>query len=176
MYTIGNLFIELTKPVIAAVNGVCAGMGFSLALSCDIRIASEAARFISVWISRGMVPDNAFTYLLPTTIGKSKALELMFTGERVSAAEAERLGIVSLVVSPDDLMKVARDLATKIAQQPPVTIELTKRVVNHGISDITTRYADLESKSQRISMQTEDSQEARRAFFEKRPPAPFKGR
>ena len=176
MYTIGEPFVKLTKPVIAAINGVCAGMGFSLILSCDIRIASEAARFTSVWILRGMVPDNAFTYLLSNAIGRAKAMELMLTGEQVKAAEAERLGIVSRVVPPDDLMKVARELATKLAQQPPITLELTKKIVNHGMAEIMARYVDLESRAQQISTQTEDHKEAVRAFLEKLPPAPFKGK
>ncbi len=79
MYIIGEPFVKLTKPVIAAINGVCAGMGFTLILSCDIRIASETARFTSAWILRGMIPDTAFTYLLPSVVGRSKGLELMLT-------------------------------------------------------------------------------------------------
>jgi len=176
MYTIGEPFVKLTKPVIAAINGVCAGMGFSLILSCDIRIASETARFTSVFILRGMVPDNALTYLMPNTIGRSKALELMLTGDIISAAEAERVGIVSRVVPPNELMKVARELATRIAKQPPVAVELTKRVTNQGMADNMARQVNLESRAQQISTQTEDHKEAVRAFLEKRPPAPFKGR
>ncbi len=176
MYTIGEPIAKLTKPVIAAVNGVCAGMGFSLILSCDIRIASETARFSSVWILRGMVPDNAFTCLLPNAIGRSKAMELMLTGEQVSAAEAERLGIISRVVPPDELIKTAQELAAKIAQQPPIAAELTKKLVNHGMVDNMAFFSDLESKAQQICFQSEDYKEAVHAFLEKRPPAPFKGR
>ena len=175
MYTIGEPFAKLTKPVIAAVNGVCAGMGFSLILSCDIRIASETARFTSVWILRGMVPDNAFTYLLTNAIGKAKALELMLTGEQVRAAEAERLGIVSRVVPPDDLMKVARELAAKIAQQAPIPVSLTKKMVWRGLFDNLTRQLDLETNALQICHQTEDYKEGMASFREKRP-AQFKGR
>jgi len=168
-------FFKMDKPVIAAVNGVAAGAGFSLALSTDIRIASEAARFGAVFVLRGLVPDCGITYWLPRMVGTSKALELMFTGEIINAAEAERLGIVSRVVPPDDLMPVTRELAAKIAQQPPMPVELTKRIVYRSMADDIARHLDLETWAQRICSGSEDSREAIMAFLQKRPPAPFKG-
>ncbi|MFC2040909.1 enoyl-CoA hydratase/isomerase family protein [Chloroflexota bacterium] len=173
---LANVFPGLNKPVIAAINGPCVGAGFSIALSCDIRIASEAARFGAVFILRGLVPDTGITHFLPTVVGMSKALELMFTGEIISAAEAERLGIVSRIVPPDELMNTARELAAKIAQQAPIPIELTKKIVWRSSLGDLTRQLDLETYAQNICRQTEDHRESVRAFLEKRPQPQFKGR
>ncbi len=172
----GYAFCQLGKPVIAAINGVCVGAGFALALSCDIRIASEAARFGSVFILRGIIPDTGVSYFLPQVVGMSKALELMLTGEIINAAEAERLRIVNRVVPPEELMKVARELATRIAQQPPLAVELTKKIVWRRMLDDLARQLDLETWANQICSPSEDSMEARRSFLEKRPPAPYKGR
>ncbi len=167
---------KLEKPTIAAVNGPAVGAGFSLALSCDIRIASETARFGSVFVLRGLAPDHGATYLLPRVVGMSKALELMYTGEIIDAAEALRLGIVSRVVPPDNLMKVTQELAARIAKQPPLALELTKRVVHRSMVDDLNHHLDWESQAQQICLRSEDNQEAIRAFLEKRPPNPFKGK
>ncbi len=169
-------FPDLNKPVIAAINGPCVGGGLSLAMSCDIRIASETARFGVAQVARGLVPDWSMTYFLPRTLGTSRALELMFTAEIISAAEAERLGIVSRVVPPDELMKVTRELAAKIAKQPPLSVELAKKIVLQGISNDLTRQLDLEVWGNSVCSVSEDHREAARSFLEKRPPAPFKGR
>jgi len=174
-WPIADVFPKLNKPVIAAINGPCVGAGFSLALSCDIRIASEMARFGVAQVARALVPDYGMTFYLPLAIGISRALELMFTGEMITAVEAERLGIVSRVVPPDELMKVTRELATRIAQQAPFSVELTKKMVWRGLFDGITRQIDLESYGIRIAQQTEDHQEGIRAFLEKRPPQ-FKGK
>jgi 2-(1,2-epoxy-1,2-dihydrophenyl)acetyl-CoA isomerase len=171
-----DLIFKLDKPVIAAINGVCAGMGFSLALSCDIRIASEKASFLSAFILRGMVPDCGLTYLLPRTVGVSKALQLMFTGDTIDATEAERLGIVSQVVPPDKLMQVSRELAARIAKQPPLAIELTKRVVHGSLVDDLERHYFYETYGQRICHASEDEAAAILAFKEKRPRPEFKGK
>ena len=171
-----DVFPKLNKPVIAAINGPCAGGGFSLALSCDIRIASETARFGAAQITRGLVPDYGMTYYLPLVIGISRALELMCSGELIGAVEAERLGIVSRVVAPDELMKVARELAAKIARQAPIPMGLTKKMVWRGLSDGLARQLDLESWAQQICFQTEDHRESVRAFLEKRPLPEFKGK
>jgi len=169
-------FFKMDKPVIAAINGACVGAGFSLALSMDIRIASEAARFGAVFVHRGLVPDCGITYWLPQTVGMSRALELMFTGELIGAAEAERLGIVSRVVPPEELMDAAGELATRIAQQPPISVELSKRMVYRGVSDSVAQQIELETGAQRVCSGSEDNREAVRAFLEKRPQPKFKGR
>ncbi len=169
-------FFKLEKPVIAAINGACVGAGLSLALSMDIRIASEAARFGAVFVLRGLTPDCGITYWLPKIVGTSKALELMYTGEIIGAAEAERLGIVSRVVPPDELMEVAQELAARIAQQAPLSVELSKKMVYRGMLDDIARQIELETYANRVTGQSEDNREAVRAFLEKRPPSPFKGR
>lgn len=169
-------FFKMDKPVLAAVNGAAAGAGFSLALSMDIRIASEAARFGASFVLRGLVPDCGTTYWLPRVVGTSKAMELMWTGQMIDAAEALRLGIVSQVVPPDDLLKTAEELAARIAQNPPIPVELTKRIVYRNMIDDFSRHLDLETWAQQICNQTEDSREAINAFLEKRSPTPFKGK
>ncbi|MBM2825540.1 MAG: Enoyl-CoA hydratase/carnithine racemase [Dehalococcoidales bacterium] len=171
-----SLFPQLSKPVIAAINGPCAGAGFSLALSCDIRIAAEAARFSSIFVLRGLVPDTAMSFFLPRVVGLSKALELMFTGELITAAEAERLGIVSRVVTDGELMKAARELANRLAQQPPIPVALTKQMVWNSMIAEIHHQLDLETAGQQICWLTEDHKEAVRAFMERRPLPQFKGR
>ena len=109
-----DVFPKLEKPVIAAINGACVGGGLSLATSCDIRIASETAKFLAAQVARGLVPDVGMTHYLPLVAGISTAMDLMTTVRTIDAAEAERLGIVSRVVAADELMTVARELAAKI--------------------------------------------------------------
>jgi len=171
-----HAFFMLDKPVISAVNGAAVGAGLSLALSTDIRIASDTARFGAVFVLRGLTPDCGITYWLPGTVGAAKAMEMMFTGEIIDAAEAKRLGIVSKVVPPEELMDTARELATKIAQQAPFSVELTKRMAYRSIRDSWNRQVEVESIANQISMQTEDHREAVRAFFERRPQPKFQGR
>jgi len=174
-WPIADVFPKLTKPVIAAVNGPCVGAGLSLALSCDIRIASETARFGVAQVARALVPDYGLSFYLPNAIGMSSALELMFTAEIIDAAEALRLGIVSRVAPLDELMNAATEVATKIAKQAPVSVELSKKMVWRSLLDNLTRQLDLETYGLRLAGQTEDHQEGIRAFLEKRPPD-FKGK
>ena len=169
-------FFTLEKPVIAAINGACVGAGFSLALSMDIRIVSEAARFGAVFVLRGLVPDCGITYWLPSIVGMSKAMELMFTGEIIGAAEAERIGLVSKVVPPDELMDAANELAQRIIQQPPISVEMSKRLVYRRVKDAVSRQIELETGAHRVCIESEDYREAVRAFLEKRPQPEFKGR
>ena len=166
---------KLEKPTIAAVNGVAAGMGFSLALACDIRIASEKARFTNVFVRMGLIPDNGLTYFLPRLVGLAKALEFMYTGARIDAKEAERLGLVNKVVPHDELIKEAKDMAKKIAEAAPMAIELTKWATNKALTSDIEELIQLETFAQRICLETEDFQEGIRSFMEKRPPV-FKGR
>ncbi len=172
---LADIFPKLNKPVIAAINGTCVGVGFSIALSCDIRIASENAMFVTSQIARGLIPDGGMTYYLPLAIGLSKALELMFTAKKINATEAERLGIVSRVVEHEQLMQTAYELAYEIAKQAPISVELTKKIVWRGLMENLARQLDLESWAGRICGQSEDHKEGLRAFMEKRPPQ-FKGR
>lgn len=175
-YPHADAFPRLSKPVIAAINGPCAGGGFSLALSCDVRIASETARFVAAQVARALVPDWGLTFYLPLLIGMSNALQLMFTAELIDAAKAERLGIVSQVVAPDELMNVALGLATKMAKNPPFSLELTKKMVWRGLFDKLDRQMDLEGWAQQICFLTEDHRESVKAFMNKQPLPEFKGR
>ncbi|MEE8385256.1 MAG: enoyl-CoA hydratase [Dehalococcoidia bacterium] len=163
------------KPTIAAIPGITAGTTFSLALACDFRIASEKARFSMVFVKRGLVPDNGATYYLPRMIGASKALELMLMGDTFDAREAERLGLVNRVVPHEDLMKVTREFAARIASGPSVAIELIKKGVYKGVSGDLEGQLDFETLAQRICFQTEDFKEGITSFLEKRQPK-FKGR
>ena len=169
----GVLFSALghyPKPYIAAVNGVAAGAGLSLALAADIRIASTDARFISAFVRRGLVPDTGTTYHLPQLVGRGRALEMMMTGDEVDAETADRWGLVNRVVGPERLLDEAVELATRLARGPTVAIELTKRLV-----DGVTR-GGLDSQLQneawagtRVAL-SEDRDEGRAAFLDRRDP------
>ena len=171
-----DIFPKLLKPTIAAISGPCVGAGLSLALSCDIRIASETARFGVAQVARALVPDFGMTCYLPLAAGMSNALELMYTAELIDAPKAKLIGLVSRVVPPDDLMKTARELATKISQQAPLSVELTKKMMWRGLFDRLARQLDLETDSIRICRQSEDHQESVKAFLEKKPVPKYKGK
>jgi 2-(1,2-epoxy-1,2-dihydrophenyl)acetyl-CoA isomerase len=166
---------EAPQPIIAAVNGAAAGAGMNLALACDLRIASTAAKFAQAFVRRGLHPDWGGTYFLPRVVGMARACELVFTGDVIDAAEALRLGIVSRVVEPDELMPAVHELARKIAAGPPVAIRLAKRALyRNAESDLRTAL-EFETFAQNICFETEDAREGIRAFVEKRPPV-FRGR
>ncbi len=167
--------LECDKPVIAAVNGAAVGWGMDLALFCDIRIASTAARFGELFIKRGLVADLGGLWRLPAIVGPSKAAELLFTGDIIDAAEAERIGLVSKVVPPEQLMPEARALAQKIAANPPIAMRYMKEGLRRS------RHARMDEMGEYIGnalaylFTTEDHKEGARAFIEKREPV-FRGR
>jgi enoyl-CoA hydratase/carnithine racemase len=175
-YPHADAFPKLNKPVIAAINGACVGGGLSLALSCDIRIASDTARFAASQVSRALVPDYGMTMYLPLVAGVSNAFRLMYTAEIIGAAEGKEMGLVSMVVPADKLMETVMELAGKIAKQPPYSLELTKKMVWRGMLENVTRQLDLETWAQRICFGTEDHQASVRAFLTKEPPPTFKGK
>ena len=166
---------DCPRPIIAAVNGAAAGAGMNLALACDMRIASSAAKFSQIFVKRGIHPDWGGTYFLPRIVGTAKACELLFTGDTIDAAEALKLGIVNAVVAPEELMPEAYKLARKIADGPPVAIQGAKRAIYHN-QEVDLRAAlEFETFAQSVSRQTEDAKEGVRAFVEKRAPV-FRGR
>lgn len=161
---------DLEKPVIAAVNGVAAGAGLSLALACDVRVASEKASFLEVFVNVGLVPDSGSSFFLPRLVGLGKALELCFTGDKVPADEALRLGMVNKVVPPDELMKAAHELAMRLAKLPTRAIGLMKRMLYQSFENDLAGMLELEAFAQETAALTADHREGVMAFLEKRPP------
>jgi len=166
---------DAPQPIIAAVNGAAAGAGMNLALACDIRIASTAARFAQAFVRRGLHPDWGGTYFLPRIVGMAKAAEMIFTGDLIDADEALRLGIVSRVVPPEELMPAVHELARKIATGPPVAIRLARRALYHNAECDLRQALEFETFAQNVCQDTEDAREGIRAFVEKRAPV-FRGR
>jgi 2-(1,2-epoxy-1,2-dihydrophenyl)acetyl-CoA isomerase len=158
---------SMDQPVIAAVNGVAAGAGFSLALACDLRIAAQSATFVQAFVRIGLIPDLASTYFLPRLIGPARAAELTMLGETVDAARALELGIVNRVVPDTELAAAAAELATRLARGPR-SVGLTKRAleVSHE-NDLETQLA-VEERLQTEATTTSDFAEGVSAFLEKR--------
>jgi 2-(1,2-epoxy-1,2-dihydrophenyl)acetyl-CoA isomerase len=166
--------LDCEKPVIAAVNGTAAGLGAHLAFACDLVLAAESARFIEVFVRRGLVPDGGGAYLLPRLIGPQRAKELMFFGDALTATGAERMGLVNRVVPDGDLDKTARSWAERLANGPTRALALTKQLVNTSRdADRATAFA-AEAAAQEINMTTADAQEGVRSFVERRSPV-YKG-
>ncbi|WP_406000148.1 enoyl-CoA hydratase/isomerase family protein [Streptomyces sp. NBC_00829] len=162
--------LDCEKPVIAAVNGTAAGIGAHLAFACDLVLAAETAAFIEVFVRRGLVPDGGGAYLLPRLVGARRAKELMFFGDSLPAAEAERMGLVNRVVAPEELEKTARAWAERLAQGPTRALALTKQLVNASLeSDRATAFA-AEAAAQEINMTTRDANEGVASFVERRTP------
>lgn len=167
--------LNVWKPVIAAVNGYCLAGGFELAMACDIRIASETASFGLPEVTRGIVPGAGGTQRLPRLAPLGGALEMILTGERISAAEAYRLGIVNRVVPAADLVPAALALAERIAGNAPLAVQAAKQAVHRGLHLGLDEALRLEQLLAEPVRQSEDAQEGPRAFLEKRPPV-FRGR
>jgi 2-(1,2-epoxy-1,2-dihydrophenyl)acetyl-CoA isomerase len=166
---------DLDKPVIAAVNGDAVGAGCNLALACDIRLASDKARFGEVFVKRGLHPDWGGTYNLTRLVGTAKACELIFTGDLIDAEEALRIGIVNRVIADDEFEAAWKEFAKKLAGNAPIPIRLAKAAIYKADNvDIETAM-DLEAFSQAVASQTEDAKEGVKAFMEKRKPE-FKGK
>ena len=178
IYTIRNLFTaieELNKPVIAGVNGIALGGGTELALASDIRIASSKASMGLTETRLAIIPGAGGTQRLPRLVGKGKAKELIFTGQRVDAQEALNIGLVNSICEPKDLMEACHEMAAMICETGPVAIEQAKYAINYGLeTDMHTGLA-IESNAYWVCIPTEDRLEGLAAFKEKRKPV-YKGR
>lgn len=161
---------NLEVPVIAAVNGHAIGAGLDLACMCDVRIASERAKFAESFVKLGIIPGDGGAWLLPRIVGMSRAAELTFTGDTVDAQQALAWNLVSRVVPHDELMPAARELAGRIAQNPSHGIRLAKRLMREAIHSRLDTVLELSAAFQAISHKTPDHSEAVSAFLEKRSP------
>ncbi len=165
----------LPKPILCRLNGVAAGAGCSLALACDMIIASEDSTLIEVFINIGLVPDSGSSYFLPRLVGMSKAFELCAMGKKVKAAEALQLGLVSRVVPADKLDEAVKEYTDYFAQAPTKAIGIIKKMLNKSATSDLDQMLEYEAYCQETAGSTDDHQEGVKAFLEKRKPE-FSGR
>lgn len=167
----GKALYGIDKPMIAAINGVAAGAGFSLALCCDIRVGSENAGFVTVFSERNLPPEGGMSYLLPRVVGMGRAMDLILTSRRVDAQEAYRMGLLDRLVPPDDLLPTARDIAARMCELPPAAVRITKRSVRRAMDTDFAASTEYETQGGRFTAQTpKDGAESRLSFQEKRKP------
>lgn len=166
---------NLPKPVVAAVNGVAAGAGANIALCCDIVIAAETASFIQAFSKIGLIPDSGGTFTLPRLIGWQKASALMMTGDKVSATDAEKMGMIYKVVTADLFETESKKIAATLASMPTKGLAYTKQVLNNSFTNSWEEQLQLEDEFQQKAALTADYQEGINAFLEKRT-AEFKGK
>lgn len=169
------LMRNMPQPTIAAVQGAVLGLGFTIALNCDMRIAAEDSRFGTGHVRLGLCPECGSTYLLPRLIGLPRAMELTLTGRVIGAQEAYEMGMLNRVVPVDKLVDETYALARAIAVGPPLALPAIKRLVHSGLNTELAAQVEFEATSIAGLFQTRDHSEAVRAFFEKRPPV-FSGR
>ena len=165
---------QLPKPVIAAVNGVAAGAGANIALSCDIVIATESASFIQAFSKIGLIPDSGGTYTLPRLIGRQRASAIMMLGDKISASEAAQMGMIYKVVADADFELTAKKIATQLATMPTYALALTKEALNASSQNSLEHQLALEDKLQQQAAASYDFNEGVASFLEKRKPA-FRG-
>ena len=165
---------NIEKPIVAAVNGVAAGAGASIALACDIVVATESASFIQAFSKIGLIPDSAGTFFLPRLVGMQKAAALMMTAEPVSAKDAVDLGMIYKAFSDDSFKQESWKLVSKLAAMPTKGLGLTKRLLNASYSNNLEQQLEMEDQCQTIAGNSADFKEGVQAFLEKRKPN-FKG-
>lgn len=165
---------ELEKPVVAAVNGVAAGAGANIALACDIVVAAESASFIQAFSKIGLIPDSGGTFFLPRIVGFQKASALIMLGDKVSAEEAERLGMIYRYFPDAEFEEQAKAIAVKLAAMPTRGLGLTKKALNRSLHNDVEKQLAIEDQLQTAAGLTADYQEGVNAFLEKRKPV-FKG-
>ena len=162
---------RLNKPVIAAVNGVAAGAGMSLALACDVRVGSELSRFKTVFIERNLSPDSGMSFFLPRIVGYSRAADLIYTSRMVDAEEAYRIGLLDRLVDADALLETAVEVAEQMAAWPPLALRMSKRVLQHNMEceledALRFEYTSLTFGNKAVN----DRKESVAAFRERRKP------
>ena len=162
--------LDLEKPIIAAVNGVAAGAGVSIALASDLIVAAKSSFFIQSFIKVGLVPDLGSIYFLPRLVGRHRALEMMLLGDKVSAEEMLNLGVINRVEEDDAVLEEALVIARKLADSPATAMGLTKRLTNRSILPDIDQSLELEGFAQAMSFESEDFKEGVSAFLEKRKP------
>lgn len=167
--------VNCEKPIIAAVNGPAAGAGFGLALAADIRLIAASARLTAGYVRRGLSPDAGVSFLLPRIVGLSRATEILFTGRDVDAAEAERIGLASMVIADDGFSDHAHEYAERLAAGPPNALALTKRLVTRSLESTLESQLERELAYIKTCFASRDAAEALAAFSEKRRPE-FGGR
>jgi 2-(1,2-epoxy-1,2-dihydrophenyl)acetyl-CoA isomerase len=161
----------LEKPVVAAVNGACAGAGLSLACACDVRVASDAAVFVPGFVGIGLVPDSGGTYFIHRLLGPARAFEWMSSNRRLTAAEAHAWGLVSEVIEADAFSARTAELAAAYAAMPTRAVGMTKRLFDHADNATLEDQLEMEAQLQAAAVQTNDFREGVAAFAEKRPPS-----
>lgn len=170
------LLIQSTgKPVIASVNGIAAGGGCNLALACDMRIASDQARFGETFVHRGLLPDWGGMWHLPRLVGYAKAAEMIFSGEIIDAQEALRIGLVNRIVPHEELPQATKEFARKFMKSAPIPVALAKKALQNYARVELEQALDFERLAQAVCWNTEDREEGMKSFVEKRE-AVFKGK
>ena len=170
VHDVMRTIVYCPKPGIAAVRGYAAGGGANLALACDLVVMADNAKFAELFVKRGLVVDMSGTFSLPRAVGLHRAKELALLGDSIDAKRAHEIGIANRVVADDELETTVKDLASRLASGPPITIALMKKAINESFHQSFEQVLDQESFNQSILFSTNDLQEAIRAFFEKRPP------
>jgi 2-(1,2-epoxy-1,2-dihydrophenyl)acetyl-CoA isomerase len=166
---------SMTMPTIAAINGAAVGQGLSLALACDIRIASRDARLGAIWVRRGIPPESAGAYLLAQLVGPARACELIFTGRMLEAEEAKEMGLLNHVSPPGKALDDAREMALTISENAPVAIGVAKMMTYQALETSLQVHGRMDFLGQEFCFNTSDREEGIRSFIEKRP-AEFTGR
>ena len=165
-----RLIRTMEKPVLCALNGVAAGAGCSIALACDMRVASTKASLVQAFVKIGAAPDSGASFFLPRLVGLGRAAELLFLGDKLEAAEAERWGLVNRVALPEDLPALVAELAGRLAAAPTRAIALAKRALNKALDTDLEATLDHEAHMQELAGRTRDYREGVSAFTEKRQP------
>ena len=165
-----KMMTNIEKPIICYVNGIAAGAGANLAISCDVTFAASSAKFIQSFINIGLVPDSGGTYNLPRLIGKQRAAGLMFSGEKISSADAEKIGMIYKSVDDENGYQITLDYAKKLSEMPTKSIGLIKSLLNKSNINNISEQLELEKTYQITAANSIDHKEGVKAFFEKRKP------